>query len=284
MPPGAGDYVVEVIAIGADGSKSAPDAVRLTVGEAVAQVTPTPAPTPEETTETPTTTPTPEEATETPTTTPTVPPPPPSTATSTPPPETVIDFWADAEQVNAGSCIKVHWHVENVQAVFFNGAGVSGQGSHETCPCSDETHTLAVDLTDGSQEQRFITIHVNGSCVTPTPTPIPTPPSDITPPPAPSPLKPLNEAELGCVPKVMLRWDSVSDPSGIAEYRVQVERHAGDENWQPVAGSPWTGLTETELEIDVECGWYYRWRVRAVDGAANGGPFSGWFEFTVTLI
>jgi hypothetical protein len=78
----------------------------------------------------------------------------------------------------------------------------------------------------------------------------------------------------------MLRWEEVSDPSGISEYRVQVERHAGDENWQKVAGSPWKGLTETELLLEeLECGWYYRWRVRAVDGANNVGPFSGWFEF-----
>jgi hypothetical protein len=82
----------------------------------------------------------------------------------------------------------------------------------------------------------------------------------------------------------MLRWGAVSDPSGIAEYRVQVERHAGDENWQPLADSPWRGLGVVELEIDVECGWFYRWRVRAVDGAGNAGPFSDWFEFTVSLM
>jgi hypothetical protein len=78
----------------------------------------------------------------------------------------------------------------------------------------------------------------------------------------------------------MLRWSPVTDPSGIGEYRVQVERHSGDSNWQTVAGSPWTGLAAPELELDVECGWYYRWRVRAVDGAGNAGPFSTWFRFT----
>jgi hypothetical protein len=42
-------------------------------------------------------------------------------------------------------------------------------------------------------------------------------------------------------------------------------------------------LTDTELELDVECGWYYRWRVRAVDGEGNAGSFSDWFEFADLL-
>jgi hypothetical protein len=33
----------------------------------------------------------------------------------------------------------------------------------------------------------------------------------------------------------------------------------------------------------VECGWYYRWRVRAVNGAGLAGEWSGWFLFTITL-
>jgi hypothetical protein len=97
-------------------------------------------------------------------------------------------------------------------------------------------------------------------------------------------MKPTNGQEFSCEPKVMLRWAEVSDPSGIAEYRIQVERHSGDNNWTPVAGSPFTGLTMMAKELTIECGWYYRWRVRAIDGAGNAGPFSGWFLFTDWLM
>ena len=49
MPPGPGEYIIEVIAIGSDGSSSAPDVVRIRVGdEEVAQVTPSPTLVPEE--------------------------------------------------------------------------------------------------------------------------------------------------------------------------------------------------------------------------------------------
>ena len=207
MPPGPGDYAIQVVAVGLDGAASEPDAVRLRVGEQVAEVTPIPSATPEEATLTPTAVPTPTETQQPPTATPTLAPP---TATPTSSPTPVPP--------------------------------------------------------------------------TPTPTLTPTPVPDTSPPPAPLQFKPLDGETFDCIASVMLRWDSVPDPSGIAGYRVQVERHAGDENWQPVAGSPWTGLDGTELEIDVECGWFYRWRVRAVDGAGNAGSFSSWFEFTVLLM
>lgn len=97
-------------------------------------------------------------------------------------------------------------------------------------------------------------------------------------------LKPQEGTTLDCCAALMLRWSPVSDPSGIGEYRVQVERHSGDNNWQPLDDSPWTGLSAPELELEVECGWYYRWRVRAVDGVGNVGSFSGWSEFTVSLM
>jgi hypothetical protein len=275
MPPGPGDYTIQVVAIAADGSGSAPDFARVYVGEEVPAGPQTPEPV------TPTLSPT-----SSPTVIPTVaaivaptfaPAVTPTLTRVSPIPGPVIQFWADAEQVDAGSCISLHWHAENVQAVFFDGAGVVGDGSHQTCPCEDETHTLAVTLTDGSQERRSITIRVSGSC-----TAIPTP--DTTAPPAPPPVLPKPNAELGCSGEVTLDWDPVSDPSGIAEYRVEVESHTGDGKWKPLPDSPWRGVTTTELEIQVSCGIYYRWRVRAIDGAGNQGPFSPGSEFSVVLM
>ncbi|MGD1992992.1 MAG: hypothetical protein PVI59_07345 [Anaerolineae bacterium] len=268
-PPGIGEYTIQAVAIATDGTASAPDQVQIQVVEQLAEVTPSPAPT-----AAPTTTPT----AVAPTLTPTSPPEPP-TLTPSPPPAPVISFWADAEQVAAGTCTTLHWQTQNVQAVRFNGNSVAADGSHQTCPCNPETHTLSVVLADGSQTERQIAISVTGSCVTPTST---TPP-DTSAPPAPVLLKPFDEESFDCVPSLMLWWEAVSDPSGIAVYRVQVERHAGDNNWQAVEDSPWRGITAPELELEVECGWIYRWRVRAVDGAANVGPFSEWRTFTIPL-
>lgn len=81
----------------------------------------------------------------------------------------------------------------------------------------------------------------------------------------------------------MLRWEAVSDASGIAEYQIEVQRHAGDNNWKTAPGSPFNGIGGTEKEISLECGWEYRWRVRAVDNQDNISNWSGWFTFVVPL-
>ena len=111
----------------------------------------------------------------------------------------------------------------------------------------------------------------------------PPPAVDNDPPPAPNQLKPINGSDLGCISSAMLRWEAVSDDSGIAEYQIEVQRHPGDNNWSNASGSPFTGIGGTEKEISVECGWEYRWRVRAIDGAGNPGNWSGWFTFNIPL-
>ena len=280
MPSGVGEYIVEVKAIGVDGAESSPDVVRLYVGEAVAGATPTLTPTPEGEVE-PTSVFTPTlVATETPTPTATIPPPT-RTPTPTPPPAAVIEFRADAGEVDAGKCTKLHWRVENVQAVFLDGGGVVGTGSKEVCPCETTTYILSVTLLDGAKMERSFTIKVKGSCVTPTTKPT-VPPPDTTPPPVPSIVSPIGGPMLDC-DKVTLDWDPVSDPSTIAEYRVQVEQEVTPGNWVPVSGSPWNGLSATELELTLGCGGFYRWRVRAVDGAGNESDFSAWAEFSINL-
>jgi hypothetical protein len=80
-----------------------------------------------------------------------------------------------------------------------------------------------------------------------------------------------------------LAWSAVSDPSGIDQYQLEAQRHSGDGVWHAVSGSPWNGLSGTSRSISVECGWTYRWRVRAVDGAGNTGAWSGWSAFAVVL-
>ena len=119
--------------------------------------------------------------------------------------------------------------------------------------------------------------------IIPTNTPTSPPPEDTTPPPAPALISPSGGILLGCSSQTTVTWNPVTDPSGISEYRVQMGTHSGDFNWHPPAGSPYTGITSTSTNVSVDCGWYYRWRVRAIDGAGYMGPLSSWAEFTITL-
>ncbi|TET55321.1 MAG: hypothetical protein E3J64_00460 [Anaerolineales bacterium] len=82
-----------------------------------------------------------------------------------------------------------------------------------------------------------------------------------------------------------LNWNSVSDPSGIGEYQVEMQdRYWLTPPWLTFSASPWTELGGTSLGVGgITCGDEYRWRVRAVDGAGNPGPWSGWAQFSVTI-
>jgi len=292
LPPRPGEYTIQVLAIGGDGSASDPDNARVQVGAPIAEVQPVPEGEP---------------ADDGPTLTPT------ATATPTPTPptasEVVIEFWADPGEINAGGKFTVHWHVENVREVFFGGMEQPFDGSYSDYLCKNERYTLTVIHEDGREEKRSVNITVNGQCEQPeeesqdsteeesgsedqppsqggessSAGQAPSQGGDSTPPPAPNLLKPVNSSDLGCVSSVMLRWEAVSDDSGIVEYQVVVQRHPGDNKWSNVSGSPYTGIGGTEKENSVECGWEYRWQVRAIDGAGNAGDWSGWFTFVIPL-
>ncbi len=113
------------------------------------------------------------------------------------------------------------------------------------------------------------------------PTQVPAP-ADETPPPAPKTLAPKNGESIACVASVALSWSTVDDPSGISSYNIQAERSPDQSSWSSAPGSPWS-TGGTGQSIPVECGFYYRWRVRAVDSAGNTGTYSPWSAFTVPL-
>ena len=95
------------------------------------------------------------------------------TATATPtlgPP--VVIFRADNRQLMEDECTLVRWNVQNVREVYYEGLGVSGQGSHEECISDDsETYTLMVVLGTGVTEIYTTTV----TYLAPTPTPTFTP-------------------------------------------------------------------------------------------------------------
>ena len=149
-------------------------------------------------------------------------------------------------------------HHDGSRALGGTWEALPGEGSHQTCPCTAETHTLDVTLPDGSHDVREITIYVTGSCVSPTP--------DNQGPPAPTSLTPSDGVVLSCRGTVTLTWNAVTDPSGVAGYYVRVERQVTRGTWELV--NTWGPLTRTRTNVPVSCGLGYRWIVRARSPAA----------------
>ena len=294
LPDKEGIYTLQVKTYDTSGAASHPDTVTVRVVSEIAQIisptptsTPLPPPeitvTPTETTETPTPTPT---GTTTPTETPTStltpepptatftvePPTPTFTPTFTPtPPPADIRLWADQDTIQAGSCTTVRWHVSNINAYWVDGKpGAGDDGSFQTCPCQNETHTLRATLKDGSEQNLSLTIHVSGQCQAP---------ADTTSPSVPTPLKP--KGDLPCVKDVILRWSAATDKSGIAGYYIKLEMEVKKNQWQSVRG--WGPVTGEELKVDVNCGVHYRWQIRARDKAGNTGDWSAPLEFSIAL-
>jgi hypothetical protein len=73
---------------------------------------------------------------------------------------TAFDFSADAYQVVAGSCTKLHWRAVGVQAVYLNNEGVAGEASRSVCPTKTTTYTLRVVSPENTSTSRSITIAV----------------------------------------------------------------------------------------------------------------------------
>ncbi len=99
----------------------------------------------------------------------------PPTAVPTSPPEAgegaafQANFWSDKASIFNGQCTNLHWDVEGVQAVYLEGAGVAGHGSKQVCPSANKTYTLHIVKSDGTAEDRHVTINVLPSLSLPTP-------------------------------------------------------------------------------------------------------------------
>jgi hypothetical protein len=253
-PTSNGEYVIQVIATGRDDTTSTPDTAVVQIGELVEAL-------PAEGETTPTTVPTEEVETQPPAAT-----------------DPIVNYWADPAEIKAGDCTTLYWDITNVSQVVFGGREQEFSDSYKDCMCKTQTYPLKVTYLDGTLETFRVTINVTGSCATEAPA------QDTTPPNPPTLLKPINGSTLPCSSDTMLRWSAATDSSGISEYRVKVERHSGDNNWKAVSGSVFKGITGLEKLLSIECGWTYRWRVRAIDVHGNAGNWSGWFTFIDPLI
>ncbi|NIS79293.1 MAG: hypothetical protein GTO14_03525 [Anaerolineales bacterium] len=213
-----------------------------------------------------------------------------------------IEFWTngkriieqgDPESVGLLSRFEHIWVPESpgtylVELVAYDNAGAESARDSITVYIVAEA---VLGISDSETATPHHTTTATLSPETPTVTPTreftrtltPPPPEDTSGPPAPAPVSPKGGVTLACSAIADLKWNAVSDPSGIAEHRLALERHPGDSNWTAASGSPWSGVMGTSRNVSVECGWYYRWRVRAKDGVGNWGDFSSWATFAVTL-
>ncbi|MCB9110442.1 MAG: Ig-like domain-containing protein [Anaerolineales bacterium] len=245
QPNADGTYAIQVQAYDTAGQTSNIASITVRVEGAATVDTPTPVPTEETITPTPVITETPTQV-----------------------PGSTIQFWAEPVQVQAGACTTVRWHVENASRVIFGGVDQPLNGSYQTCLCKNERYTLTVIQLDGTEVKQSLDITVNGVCETPA---LPPPAQDTTPPPVPSPAVPADGLTLACRSTQNLVWIPVNDPSGISGYYVKLEMQTSPGNWQSAGG--FGPVSDKQVTVNVQCGVYYRWMVRAQDGAGN---FSGW--------
>ena len=68
-------------------------------------------------------------------------------------------FWADRYAVAPGECTILHWKVEDVISVFFEGQAVTGNETRQVCPAQTTTYVLSVTGSSGSQD-RTVTVQV----------------------------------------------------------------------------------------------------------------------------
>jgi hypothetical protein len=105
---------------------------------------------------------------------------------------------------------------------------------------------------------------------TPTPTP------DETPPESPDPIQPADDEIFACGESVELSWSVSDDASDIDRYEWELDISTGgrDGSYSRTrsgdAEDPFVTLSSLRCPVDTT---WYRWRVRAVDGADNVGDF-----------
>ncbi len=104
-----------------------------------------------------------------------------------PPPKPSISFLADAAQIVAGQCTTLRWDVENAQAIYLDGQGVTGHEARNVCPPQTQTYELRVVSTHGESSHQ-VTVNVIPPTPTDTPPPTATPLPTSTPAPTDTPL------------------------------------------------------------------------------------------------
>jgi hypothetical protein len=72
-------------------------------------------------------------------------------------------FWADRYNLAGGECTNLHWDVQNVISVYFNGSPVTGKETRQVCPARTTTYTLRVNSSAGTQDYCVTIVVQSGS-------------------------------------------------------------------------------------------------------------------------
>jgi hypothetical protein len=92
---------------------------------------------------------------------PAAPPQPPAPEDTPSVPSEFIAFYADRYTIQFGECANLYWDVRGIREVYYEGAGVTGQGSRLECPAVTHTYTLRIVTLGGQSVIRKVTIVVN---------------------------------------------------------------------------------------------------------------------------
>ncbi len=102
-------------------------------------------------------------------------------------------------------------------------------------------------------------------------------PRDAQGPSAPVLVSPIDGANVQCT-QVTLLWRPSTDPSGVRDYDVELEKLVG-RNY--VAERSWNSVRGTSVSFTPSCNTTFRWRVRATDNVNNEGNWAGYEIFHV---
>lgn len=207
-----------------------------------------------------------------------------------------IEFVAAHTRLEPGECTILRWRVVGGLGVTLNGRSVNRTGEVQVCPKETATYELAVDTGDGLRRNTVTIVVTLRTTPVPTHTFTPTPTRTCTPtrthtftptpdthgPPAPTALSPSGGTSVSCSGTQPLTWSSVSDPAGILRYEWVLERSTAG------TGGPysvWDSGNTVALTVSpkILCGWWYRWRVRAVDKLGNVGSYSTYAYFSIGI-
>ena len=154
------------------------------------------------------------------------------------------------------------------------------------------TNTLTFTSTSSVTPSRTNTptsTSTNTPSVTPSRTPTNTSTPDQIPPPAPVVIGPKDDFNYGCPfnGQVNLEWVKSGDPSGIASYLVELQGSIGGVSWADITNYSVSGtlttINVTNQADPCDLYYYFRWRIRARDGANNLGAWSAWQHFQATF-
>lgn len=187
------------------------------------------------------------------------------TITQTPALPIRLKLVSDRSTVDLGECAVLSWWVQNADVAYLDGTEVAFTGEDGVCPTTTHTYLLRAERGSESAEETM-TITVNTA--------------DTTPPDVPTQMVPANGLSAGCKSNQTLAWLPVSDPSGLRGYDVTVQRNVGG-TWKNYQS--FTSVEDKQINLNVECGYEYRWRVRATDNEGNTSAWSGWFTFVIVL-